>query len=157
MGSGKSAMGRLLANRIGYSFIDLDHYIEGKFHKTIAQLFRDEGEAEFRNKERACLREVGEFEKTVIATGGGAPCFFDSMDYMNQQGFTIYLKLSPEQLAARLQKAKSGVRPLINGKNSDELREFIVTMLELRSEFYEKAQLVIEGNDREIIDQINAL
>jgi len=157
MGSGKSAMGRLLANRLGYCFIDLDQYIEGKFHKTIAQLFRDEGEAAFREKERACLREVGEFEKTVIATGGGAPCFFDSMDYMNRQGVTVYLKLRPGQLVERLLKGKAGVRPLIHGKTPDELLVYIETMLAHRSGFYEKAQRVIEGNDREIIDRINAL
>ena len=156
MGSGKSAMGRLLANRLNYSFVDLDHYIEGKFHKTIAQLFQDEGEAVFREKEKLCLREVGEFENTVIATGGGAPCFFDSMNYMNQQGVTIYLKLSPEQLVARLLKGKAGVRPLINGKTPDELQVFIATMLATRSGFYEQAQFVIQGNDQDIIDQINA-
>lgn len=155
MGSGKSAMGRLLSQRLSFSFIDLDHYIEGKFHKTIAQLFKDEGEASFREKEKSCLREVGEFENIVIATGGGAPCFFDSMEYMNQQGLTIYLKLQPEQLVARLQKGKAGVRPLINGKTPDELLEYIQTMLEKRRIHYEKAQVVIEGDDQEIIQKIN--
>lgn len=155
MGSGKSAMGRLLAGRLGYSFIDLDHYIEGKFRKTIAQIFKEEGEEVFREKEKLSLREVGEFEKVVVATGGGAPCFFDSMDYMNQQGVTIYLKLSPEQLVARLLKGKAGVRPLISGKSPEELLQLIETMLEKRSPFYEKAQYIIQGTDQEIIDQIN--
>lgn len=154
MGSGKSAMGRMLATRLGYSFIDLDHYIEGKYRKTIAQLFQEEGEDAFREKEKLCLHEVGEFENVVIATGGGAPCFFDSMEYMNQQGVTLYLKLNPEQLVARLLKGKAGVRPLIKDKSPDELREFIESMLEKRSCFYEKAQHIIQGNDQEIIDQL---
>lgn len=148
-------MGRLLANRLNYGFIDLDHYIEGKYHKTIAQLFKDDGEALFREKEKRCLREVGEFENTVVATGGGAPCFFDSMEYMNQQGLTIYLKLHPEQLVARLLKGKAGVRPLIYGKTPDELLQYIKTTLEHRGIHYEMAQLIIEGNDQEIIQQIN--
>ncbi|MDX9748612.1 MAG: shikimate kinase [Paludibacter sp.] len=155
MGSGKSAMGRLLAKRFNFSFVDLDHYIEGKYHKTIAQLFQDEGEATFREKEKSCLREVGEFENTVIATGGGAPCFFDSMEYMNRQGLTIYLRLQPEQLVDRLQKGKAGVRPLINGKSPEDLLVFIRSMLEKRSAFYEMAQRIIEGNDEEITRQIN--
>ncbi len=155
MGSGKSAMGRLLSQRLNLSFIDLDHYIEGKFHKTIAQLFQDEGEDAFREKEKICLHEVGEFENTVVATGGGAPCFFDSMEYMNQHGQTIYLKLQPEQLVARLVKGKAGVRPLIKGKTPEEMLEYIEMMLEKRRFYYEQAQLIIEGDDHEIIQQIN--
>jgi shikimate kinase len=157
MGSGKSAMGRLLASRLGCSFIDLDHYIEGKYHKTIAQLFESEGEPAFREKEKACLQEVGEFEQVVVATGGGTPCFYDSIDFMNQQGITIYLKLNPEQLAERLVNGRNGVRPLIKGKSPEELKQYIETMLERRKVFYEKAQLVITGSDSEIIQQINAI
>ena len=156
MGSGKSAMGRLLAKRLGYSFVDLDHYIEGKYHKTIAQLFQEEGESAFREKEKLCLREVGEFENTVIATGGGAPCFFDSMEYMNQQGVTIYLKLSPGQLVTRLLKDKAGVRPLLTNKTPEELLDFITTMLQKRTVYYEKSRHVIQGNDSEIIDQVTS-
>lgn len=154
MGSGKSAMGRILATQLGYCFIDLDHYIEGKFHKTIAQLFESEGEEVFREKESLCLREVGEFENVVVATGGGAPCFFDNMDYMNRQGTTIYLKLTPEQLMKRLVNGRAGVRPLISGKTPDELRHYIGTMLERRSRFYEQSKVVISGTDNEIIHQI---
>ncbi len=156
MGSGKSAMGRLLAKRLGYSFVDLDHYIEGKYHKTIAQLFQEEGESAFREKEKLCLREVGEFENTVIATGGGAPCFFDSMEYMNQQGVTIYLKLSPGELVTRLLKGKAGVRPLLTNKTPEELLDFITTMLQKRTVYYEKSRHVIQGNDSEIIDQVTS-
>jgi len=90
MGSGKTAMGKLLARRHGLSFIDLDSYIESKFRKTIAQIFTEAGETGFRKIEKNCLHEVAEFEDVVIATGGGAPCFYDNMDFMNQCGETIY-------------------------------------------------------------------
>ncbi len=156
MGSGKSAMGRLLAERLGFGFIDLDQYIEGKYHKTIAQLFEAEGESSFRTKERSCLHEVAEFEKVVVATGGGAPCFFNSMEMLNSKGTTIYLKLSSLQLVERLLKGKAGVRPLIAGKTNEELLEFVQQTLEQRSRFYEQAKVVISGSDSEIAHQINA-
>ncbi len=154
MGSGKSAMGRLLARDKGLNFIDLDTYIEGKYHRTIAEIFAQEGEEAFRMKERNCLLEVAAFENVVIATGGGAPCFFDNMEVMNSQGETIYLKLSPEHLARRLSSAKAGVRPLISNKKGDELLRFITGMLHKREPFYLKAKFIISGNDMEIESQI---
>ena len=75
MGSGKSTLGLRLAQKAGLSFIDLDHYIETRFRKTINEIFAEKGEKEFRIIERNMLREVGEFEDVIIATGGGAPCF----------------------------------------------------------------------------------
>jgi shikimate kinase len=150
MGSGKSAMGRLLAREKGLNFIDLDTYIEGKYHRTIAAIFAQEGENAFRRIEHDCLFEVAAFENVVIATGGGAPCFFDNMELMNAAGETIYLKLSPEHLSKRLSSSKAGVRPLINDKKGEELLQFITGMLQKREPFYLKAKHVISGNDREI-------
>jgi shikimate kinase len=150
MGSGKSAMGRLLAREKGLNFIDLDTYIEGKYHRTIAQIFAQEGEESFRKKEHDCLLEVAAFENVVIATGGGAPCFFDHMEMMNTAGETIYLKLSPQHLAERLSATKAGVRPLIKDKKGDELLQFINNMLLKREPFYLKAKHIISGSDSEI-------
>jgi shikimate kinase len=150
MGSGKSAMGRLLAREKGLNFIDLDTYIEGKYHRTIAQIFAQEGEEAFRKKEHDCLLEVAAFENVVIATGGGAPCFFDNMEMMNAAGETIYLKLTPEHLANRLSSSKAGVRPLINERKGEELLQFISGMLEKREPFYLRAKHIITGNDQEI-------
>lgn len=150
MGSGKSAMGRLLAREKGLNFIDLDTYIEGKYHRTIAEIFAQEGEDAFRSKERDCLREVAAFENVVIATGGGAPCFFDNMELMNAAGETIYLKLTPEHLAKRLSTSKAGVRPLIKDKSGEELLQHITTMLQKRECFYLQARHIIAGTDREI-------
>lgn len=150
MGSGKSAMGRLLAKSRGLTFTDLDAYIEGKYHKTIAQIFADEGEAAFREKEMKCLREVADFEDIVIATGGGTPCFYDNMEVMNNAGTTIYLRLTPEHIAMRLSSSKTGVRPLLREKTGEELLKFIRETLAKREPFYLQAQKIIEGSDEEI-------
>ncbi len=150
MGSGKSAMGRLMSRAKGLNFIDLDTYIENKYHRTIADIFAQEGEESFRQKERFCLQEVACFENVVIATGGGAPCFFDNMDLMNETGNTIYLRLTPEHLATRLMATKSGVRPLVRDKTGPELLQYIQDTLQKREAFYMQAKHVVEGTDEEI-------
>ncbi|MDR0824958.1 MAG: shikimate kinase [Prevotella sp.] len=143
MGVGKTTAGRELARKFGLDFIDLDHFIQARFQKTISQIFEDVGETEFRNIERNMLREVGEFENVVISTGGGAPCFFDNIDYMNQAGTTIYLKAGAESLASRLNTCKDK-RPLIKDKNEQELLAFVVDNLEKREPFYSKAKVIFE-------------
>ena len=83
MGSGKTTVGRALAHNLGLSFYDLDWYIESRMHKTVKQLFDEKGEAGFRLIERNLLHELAEFENIVISCGGGTPCFFDNMAYLN--------------------------------------------------------------------------
>ena len=102
MGVGKTTLGKALADRTGLSFIDLDLFIEGRYRKTIRQIFEAEGEEAFREIERRALHEVAEFEDIVLSTGGGTPCFFDNMTYMNRVGTTVYLKASPEALTERI-------------------------------------------------------
>lgn len=150
MGSGKSSMGRLLARTNGLNFIDLDAYIENKYHLGIADIFAQEGEEGFRLKERTCLHEVAYFENVVIATGGGAPCFFDNMALMNKQGETIYLRLTPEHLAVRLSAARSAVRPLVRNKSGAELLQYITKTLQQREPYYLQATHIVEGTDDEI-------
>lgn len=141
MGAGKTTVGRILAKELGVQFYDLDWYIETRFCKKISEIFAQEGEEGFRKKERAMLHEVAEFENVVIALGGGAPCFFDNMEYLNQQGDTIYLKGTPEVLYQHLQMAK-GKRPLLEGKTKEELKEYIQTSLENREPFYSQAKYI---------------
>ncbi len=155
MGSGKTTMGKILANNLNLNFIDLDIYIENKYRKTVMQIFEEEGEVIFREKERACLHEVSDFDGVVISTGGGTPCFFDNMDYMNSRGKTIYLKLHPKQLARRLSSSKAQVRPLVKNKTGDELFEYITQLLATREPFYLQSQRVVEGSDKEIRDFIS--
>lgn len=141
MGSGKTTVGKRLAKMLSLEFIDLDTYIQGKYRKTIPQLFEEKGEEGFRQAEREALREVAEFENVVISTGGGAPCFFDNMELMNRAGTTIYLQAEPEELADRLSASKT-VRPLIAGKSREELVPFIREHLSRREDYYKSARVV---------------
>ena len=150
-------MGKILAQQLGFAFVDMDAHIEEKYHKSVSQIFAEMGEAQFRLIERDCLHEVAEFEKTVISTGGGVPCFFDNMEYMNERGLTIYLQLTPEQLAVRLASSRIGKRPLLGDRKGEELRLFIEQGLGIRSPFYEKAQRIVSGTDEEIIAQIKEI
>jgi len=146
MGSGKSTLGKRLASRAGLQFIDMDHYLEERFYKTIPMIFAEEGEAEFRKKERKILEELSEFTDVIIATGGGAPCFFDNIDLMNKTGKTIYLNIDPKILADRLLKSKTE-RPLIKGKSKEELVSFIDETLRKRNEFYKQAKYQVSLPD----------
>ena len=155
MGCGKTTLGKRLAAALGFAFIDLDGFIEEKYHKSVADIFAEMGQDKFREMEKNALSEVAEFEKTVIATGGGAPCFFDNIDTMNGAGLSVYIKLSPEQLATRLENSRAGKRPLIAGKSGEELRSFITDGLLQREKFYLQARLIVAGSDDDIIRKIS--
>ena len=146
MGCGKSTLGRRLSEYLDLQFVDMDHYIEMRNLKTIPQIFAEEGESEFRNKERKALEELSEFTDTIIATGGGAPCFFDNINLMNDTGKTIYININPSILADRLLKSKTE-RPLIKGKSKDELVAFIDETLKKRNQFYKQAKFEITQPD----------
>jgi shikimate kinase len=152
MGCGKSTLGKKLAHRLGVQFVDMDDYLEERNYKTIPQIFAEEGEPEFRKKERKVLEELAEFTNVVIATGGGAPCFFDNIDLMNRTGKTVFLNMAPSILASRLMHSKTE-RPLIKGKSKAELIAFIDETLKKRRLFYEKAQYQITNPDIEL-DQV---
>ena len=144
MGSGKSTLARNLAHHAGMLFIDLDKYIEERNCRSVPQIFALEGEDIFRKKERKALEEVSEFDNVVVATGGGAPCFFDNMELMNRTGITIFLDIHPETLAKRLIISKTE-RPLIKGKSKKELEDFIGENLQKRRSFYEHSRIRIEN------------
>lgn len=142
MGAGKTTIGKALAREMGLDFYDLDWYIEDRFHKKIPDIFAEKGEEEFRNIESRMLHEVAEFENIVIACGGGTPCFFDNMDYMNRQGDTFFLNATPNVLREHLGMGKS-VRPLIQGKTPEQLTAYIEESLEKRMPYYLKAKQTI--------------
>ena len=143
MGAGKTTLGKAFARELGLTFIDLDWYIEERFHKTVQRIFEERSEEGFRELERNMLHEVSDFENVVISTGGGTPCFFDNMEYMNTQGLTVYLKASPETLRTHLRMGKQR-RPLVAGKNDEELDAFIRESLDKREPYYNQAQIVFD-------------
>lgn len=143
MGAGKTTVGRDLAKDLGLFFYDLDWYIESRMRKKVKQIFDEEGEEGFRRIEHNMLHEVAEFENIVLSCGGGTPCFFDNMEYMNRQGVTIYLKATPEVLYTHLKMGK-GVRPLLLNKTPDEVQAFIRQQLPERERFYCQARHTVD-------------
>lgn len=153
MGAGKTTLGKAFAREMKVPFIDLDWYIEERFHKSIPELFRERGEEAFRELERRMLHEAGEFEDVVISTGGGTPCFFDNMDYMNRQGQTVFLDVHPDILFRRLRVATQQ-RPILQGKTDEELRAFIGEALGKRAPFYGQARYRFDAGRLESRRQI---
>lgn len=153
MGAGKTTLGRQLAKDTGLMFYDLDWYIQNRMHRTVAQIFEESGEDGFRTIERNMLHEVAEFENIVLSCGGGTPCFFDNMDFLNSQGETVYLKASPEVLCAHLRMGK-GVRPLLLNKTPEEVEAFVREQLKAREPFYMKAKHVYDIN---VLDSFNKI
>ena len=154
MGAGKTTLGKVLARELNLEFIDLDWYIENRFHQSISQLFAARGEEGFRTIERNMLHEVAEFENVVISSGGGTPCFFDNMEYMNRQGVTVYLKASPETLRTHLRMGKQR-RPLVAEKNDEELDLFIRESLDKREPYYNQASLIFDTGLLDTGNRIN--
>lgn len=143
MGAGKTTVGKALAKKMGLQFYDLDWYIESRMRKTVPQIFAERGEEGFRQIERNMLHEVAEFEDVILSCGGGTPCFFDNMDYMNGQGDVIYLKADPEVLYKHLLMGKTE-RPLLKNKTPEELITFIKEQLNVREPFYTKAKHTLD-------------
>ena len=143
MGSGKTTVGKALSKETGMMFYDLDWYIESRMRKTVAQIFAEKGEEGFRKIEHNMLHEVAEFENVIISFGGGTPCFFDNIDYINQQGEVVYLKATPEVLYRHLLMGKVE-RPLIKNKTPEELIAYITEQVAKREEFYNKARYTLD-------------
>lgn len=144
MGAGKTTVGRKLAKELDLSFIDLDLYIEGRYHRSIRQLFAERGEEGFRDIERRLLHEVAAFEDVLVSTGGGTPCFFDNMEFMNEAGTTIYLKVSVDELANRLEVCKQ-TRPVLQNRSGEELKSFVQESLDSRRPFYDQAKVIFDA------------
>jgi shikimate kinase len=154
MGAGKTTVGKALAKELGLIFYDLDWYISSRMRKTIGQIFEERGEEGFRKIERNMLHEVAEFEDVIISCGGGTPCFFDNIDYMNQQAPVVYLKAEPEVLCKHLAMSKND-RPLLRGKSEEELITFIREQLEKRSPYYSKARYTLDVSLMDDYTKIN--
>ena len=144
MGSGKTTLGRKLAARMGYEFIDLDHKLEQQVELSIAEYFQIFGEDAFRQLESEVLKKTLYPDNAIISTGGGLPCYFDNMDWMKANGKSVYIKLSPKTLADRLETGKEE-RPLLQDKHGDALVGFIEQKLNEREKFYSQANIIVDG------------
>ncbi len=156
MGSGKTTIGKKLARQMKFTFIDQDDYIEQMAGRSIPEIFDTDGEQGFRKLEHDAIKELVKKDYLIVATGGGAPCFFNNMHLYNQNGITIYLKMTPEILTARL-KYSAIQRPLIKNKTTDELLAFVETSLHKREKYYQQATFIIEGFDLKVEDILNVL
>lgn len=146
MGCGKSKLGKGLATKISQPFIDLDDMVEAKYQMSIPELFAIYGENGFREREKEVLQNSAVANDVIIATGGGAPCFFDNMKWMNKNGLTVFIDSPIKVLADRLINARVE-RPLVKGKSYEELVEFIEMKLKERRPFYEQAHVILKGVD----------
>lgn len=155
MASGKTTLGRALGRALGCDFIDLDFYIEQRYRKSVREIFATEGEERFREIEREMLHEVGEFCNVIIACGGGTPCHFDNMEYMNSRGVTVRLQASVARTVERLLAAK-GKRPIVAKYSREELPGFVEKHLAEREPYYSQAKVTIGSDKLESREQIAA-
>ena len=149
MGSGKSTAGRKLASLLAWSYIDLDKRIEEHTSRTIPEIFSQNGEDYFRTIEAQLLRDLKSCTDTIISTGGGTPCHGENMDFMNENGLTVYLKLTPAELNSRLSQS-DGERPLIKDLDKGTLLSFIEEKLAVRENCYNRADITLGGIDLDI-------
>ena len=156
MASGKSYTGKRLGELLGRPFYDLDHLIEKQAGKAIRLIFEEDGEPYFRQLEREVLLSTDQLGESVIATGGGAPCFHENMDWMNRHGLTIYLKTPPQILWERLIGEKNH-RPLVRSFSESELLAHIEQLMDKRSVYYEMAHVVFQVNsaDDPVAEQLH--
>jgi shikimate kinase len=143
MGSGKSTVGRHLADHLGFRFIDTDVFIETRFRERITDIFARYGEETFRRRERMAIEELMSMPETIFATGGGLPCQGDTMDLLLEAGHTIYLRGSAPVLASRLELCKR-TRPTIRDKSGGELLDFVKQSLERRAPIYSRAHAIYD-------------
>jgi shikimate kinase len=144
MGSGKTHWGRLLSQKLGMPFFDLDEQAVEHAGKTIQEIFAEEGEEKFRLLEKEVLHIITEsHESFVMACGGGSPCYFNNIDYMNQAGTTVWINTPMDELYTRLGKEKSK-RPLISELSDEQLRHFIGKKYSDRRIFYEQANVTVD-------------
>lgn len=160
MGSGKSTIGKMLAEKLAYNFKDLDEVLEQKEKVSISEIFSKRGEIYFRKQERKLLEEIlSENENLVISLGGGTPCYGDNLELIknDQDSTSIYLKMSVQKLTERLFTEKDH-RPLISHlENKEELEEFVRKHLFERGFYYNQCDLIINCDDKkpqEIVDEL---
>lgn len=144
--SGKTTAGKKLAKKLDLEFLDLDELIEQNDGRTVPEIYSQDGEDVFREKERLALHQSGQMNNVVISTGGGVPRFYNNMDYMKEKGTTIYLKLDEETLVGRLRVAAKS-RPILKGKTPEQVRDYVHDLLTNHEHQYLKADLIVDAKN----------
>ncbi len=159
MGSGKSFLGRQVAAKLGLNFIDLDEVLEASEQKPISEIFASVGEEGFRIIEARTLRKLEQKDNFLLASGGGAPCYFQNMDWMNRVGLTIFINPPLSWIVDRLDQTEKSKRPLLSGKNDEEIAGFFYDLLEYRRMYYEAADIIYSprNQDNMLIDLLSII
>lgn len=144
MGVGKSTIGKKLAYKLNFNFVDIDELFENKYKVSIHTFFEKYGEKLFRELENKLLHDTFIYDNTVISTGGGTPCYFNAINDINNHGTSIYLKMSAEALVNRLENAIRP-RPLIKSRSRDEIKNDVENLLTKREQFYNKANIIYDA------------
>lgn len=147
MGAGKTTAGKLLADKLGWHFVDLDDAFEQIHGLSTADYIRRYGIEDFRKKEKYLVEDLADevpYEHVIYATGGGYPCWEDNMDCLRELGTSIYIRWSPEHLAKRLSLTDLNDRPVLQGRTEKELLEFIAPQLAAREPFYARANHILD-------------
>jgi shikimate kinase len=149
MGSGKSTIGRELANRLGLTWIDLDDEFETRYKISIPDFFNKYSENAFREIEHKILNDISLTSDVVVSTGGGSPCYHDNMKLMNQTGITVYLEASPELLISRIELS-ARKRPLFQKMQGEDFLQKITQHIESREMFYKQSKIIFAAEKPDI-------
>jgi shikimate kinase len=149
MGSGKSTVGKQLAEMLGIKHIDLDWFFEETYKISVHHFFGKYDENAFRQIENQLLKKTSTLDNSVISTGGGTPCFHGNMDIINQNGISVYIRMHPDSLFKRLKNSKRN-RPRISHLSDEGLMQRINDDLKVREKFYQMAQLEVMGEDIDV-------
>jgi len=160
MGSGKSTIGPILANTLGFDFVDIDKAIEERFGKSVVQIFAEDGETSFRMVEREILGGLVNRTECVVSLGGGTIANEENLELILHNGLIVYLHLSPEGIFNRVRHKMH--RPLLRGEDGsmlpvDDLQEKIERLLKAREQFYQQAHIIISTDEKRVgitVDEI---
>ena len=156
MGAGKTTTARRLAQRMGWEVVDTDALFEEKYKISVNDFFNKYDEPLYRKLESEVLKATESLEHVVVSTGGGTACYFDNMEWMNQHGLTVFMRISPQAAVDRVIHSRHKL-PLAEGKSEEELTEFVNRHYASRMPFYEQAQITVKSEDFDLEDAIKKI